>query len=376
MSSLDTSALLVVITAVAIDMTLGEMPNRIHPVVGMGTLTHWLLRRAPVRAALQFAFGILLVTLVVAATLCATVLARLAIEHAGTIANGVLPPSFAWVVIGGRIAAEALLLSTLFALRALLTAGVRMRRALNESVDAGRKALLHLCSRDPSTLGKCGLAGATIESLAENTSDSFIAPLFWYVVGEQCGGWGLCAAATYRAVNTLDAMVGYRGKYEYIGKAAARLDDVLNWMPARLTAAFFALGAQLGARAFGFNSRQAARIAWRDHHLTASPNAGWPMAAAAGALDVELVKHEHYVLGAGSKEPTSNAVARCERLVLLTAGAGLAGLMLYTLSVNLLCASETFHGEPTRAALSPQDPGVRTEVACSWCSATVGGYRD
>src|SRR5690606_13833152 len=101
---------------------------------------------------------------------------------------------------------------------------------------------------------------------------------------------GLVGAAIYRATNTLDAMVGYRGQYEYLGKTAARLDDVLNWIPARLTTALLVL-------ASGFGAVRAWRTGWRDHRLTESPNAGWPMATVAGALRVRLGKRGAYVLG-------------------------------------------------------------------------------
>jgi adenosylcobinamide-phosphate synthase len=128
---------------------------------------------------------------------------------------------------------------------------------------------------------------ATIESAAENASDSFVAPLFWFSL------LGLPGAMFYRAVNTLDAMIGYHGRYEWLGKASARLDDLLNWVPARLTATFLLVGGALT----GLDAKRGARVLWRDGAKTESPNAGRPMAAMAGLLGVELAKPGHYLLG-------------------------------------------------------------------------------
>lgn len=131
------------------------------------------------------------------------------------------------------------------------------------------------------------LIAATVESVAENSSDGFVAPLLYYLV------LGVPGALFYRTVNTCDSMVGYHGEYEYLGKFAARLDDVANFIPARLTGLLIVVAAYVA----GKDSRSAWKMMWRDHSKTESPNAGWPMSAAAGALDVQLEKVGHYVLG-------------------------------------------------------------------------------
>jgi adenosylcobinamide-phosphate synthase len=157
---------------------------------------------------------------------------------------------------------------------------------------------------------------AAIQSLAENASDSFVAPLFYYSL------FGLPGAWAYRAVNTLDAMVGYHGRNEFVGKFAARLDDLLNLLPARLTALLIVIAAGLA----GADARGAWRAWRRDHAHTASPNAGHPMSAVAGALGVVLEKVDHYRLNAGASEPAPADIARAERLVglALALAAGLA----------------------------------------------------
>lgn len=301
----------IILGAVLFDAVYGEVPNRVHPVVGIGSLTRGLLRFRPNGRVREFCFGALLVLCVVGVTGVLawglTVSLEL-IEHAE-----MLPRALAR---GTRIAVESVLLSTLFAGRALVEAGSRMRAALSASLTEGRAALSHLCSRDPSQLSSSELCGATVESLSENASDSFVAPLFWYALTTSLGGPGLVAAAVYRAVNTLDAMIGYRGRYEYVGKFAARFDDVLNWVPARLTAVVLWCASVLCR----FDVQRAAIVAWREHRATESPNAGWPMSLAAGALNVELTKRDCYVVGRGLAEPSVRTIARCERLIVVAFG--------------------------------------------------------
>jgi adenosylcobinamide-phosphate synthase len=149
------------------------------------------------------------------------------------------------------------------------------------------------------------LVSAAVESVAENSSDSFVAPLFYFLL------FGIPGAIAYRVVNTLDAMLGYHGEYEYLGKFASRLDDVLNFIPARLTALLLVLAAFLS----GGDGRASWRVALREHAKTESPNAGWPMAAVAGALKVRLEKSRHYQLGEINTLPTLQTIGGSLRLV-------------------------------------------------------------
>jgi adenosylcobinamide-phosphate synthase len=215
-----------------------------------------------------------------------------------------------------ELVVAVVLLKSTFALRALATAARKVERDLRDDrIDDARFGLRSLCSRDPSNLGPSELVAATIESVAENASDSFVAPLVYYAL------FGVPAAVAYRAVNTLDAMIGYHGKYEYLGKASARLDDLLNWIPARLTAGLLLLAGLLGGK-------RAAR-AWstwrRDARRTESPNAGRPMAVMAGLLGVELEKAGHYRLG-DPLEPLSVAKIGEARRVLGLAAALAVGV--------------------------------------------------
>jgi adenosylcobinamide-phosphate synthase len=145
-----------------------------------------------------------------------------------------------------------------------------------------------------------------VESVAENTSDGIVAPLFFYALG------GLPAALAYRFINTADAMLGYRDAVHlWLGKVPARVDDLVNLVPARLTAALLVLASSL----LGEEARQAWTVWRRQAGQTASPNAGQPMSAMAGALRVELEKVGHYRLGADQPLPGARDIARAIRLV-------------------------------------------------------------
>lgn len=273
-----------------LDGWLGEPPAALHPVVWIGKVSSPLTRFARRVPSLELCLGALYVAAVTAGF---AALARLS-QHA-------LSPLPAL-----RFAFEVYVLLGCFALKGLLQAGQRMCAALNAADLAGaRGALASLCSRDPAPLSAPELSGATVESISENASDSVVAPLFYYAL------FGLPGAVFYRAANTLDAMVGYRGRFEHLGKAAARLDDVLNFVPARLTAALlWCAGGLLGLSCTGGRS-----VFWRDRNCTESPNAGQVMAMTAGLLGVRLDKRGAYVLGAGLAQPDTQALVRALALV-------------------------------------------------------------
>lgn len=148
-------------------------------------------------------------------------------------------------------------------------------------VESGRKAVGLIVGRNPDNLDRSGICRAAIESLAENFSDGVVAPAFWYAF------FGLPGILAYKMINTADSMIGYRTRrHEHFGKAAARLDDVANWVPARLAAFLIVFGA-FALRGAG-SARLALSTAFRDGGLHASPNAGWPEAAMAGACNIAL----------------------------------------------------------------------------------------
>ncbi len=211
---------------------------------------------------------------------------------------------------------EALALTCLLSLRGLAAAARRVAKALARGDLSGARAAVgrDLVSRPTAALDAGQVASATIESVAENLTDAFLAPVCFFLA------FGLAGAAVYRAVNTADAMFGYReGTFEHFGKVAARLDDVLNWIPARLAGWSLVAGAALA----GESAARAASVMRRDRARTASPNAGWTIAAMAGALGLTLEKPGGYRLGDGPL-PTVDDIRRALRV--FGAGALLSGL--------------------------------------------------
>lgn len=190
--------------------------------------------------------------------------------------------SLGWIAERALLAAPlgvvplAILASSLFAQRSLHAHVAEVAGALESSLEEGRRAVAKIVGRDVSLLDESGVARAAIESLAENFSDGVVAPALWMAL------FGLPGALAYKAVNTADSMIGHRTpRFEAFGWASARLDDVVNLPASRLAAALIALAAGGGVRA-------AAATALRDARKHASPNAGWPEAAMAGALGLRL----------------------------------------------------------------------------------------
>ncbi|HEX2911770.1 MAG TPA: cobalamin biosynthesis protein [Chloroflexia bacterium] len=266
--------LLVFFAALAFDQLAGEPPTQLHPVVWMGRLVELWKRFAPQKGrSAQLLYGL------VAVLVSAGGLLWLSWYGLGWLRNFNLPLA---------IALEIFLFKGCFSLRMLGQEGLKIGGLLKQNeLAAARYEMRSLVSRDTSELEAEEICGAAIESVTENSTDSFIAPLCFYLL------LGVPGALAYRCVNTFDSMIGYRGKYEYLGKAAARLDDILNYLPARLAALLLIVSAPW----YRGDRKLAWQIARRDHAKTASPNAGWTMAAMAGALRVRLVKVGHYSLG-------------------------------------------------------------------------------
>jgi len=286
--------LLALFLAIIADLAIGEPPRFMHLVVWMGKLVSLLERGCKSRRpSLQFLYG-LGITLVTIGLFA--VPAYFLLSYLKDI-------SFIAYVIAG-----AFLLKSTFSLRELRRAAINIKNLLlDKELNEARFELRSLVSRDTGNLSEPLLVSATVESVAENASDSFVAPLFYFLL------LGIPGAIAYRVVNTLDAMVGYHGKYEYLGKFASRLDDVLNFIPARLTALLLVLAAFLSRR----SGRASWRVALREHAKTESINAGWPMAAIAGALGVQLEKVGHYKLGKSNTPLTAKTVGDSLKLVCL-----------------------------------------------------------
>ena len=287
--------------ALALDLLLPELPARIHPVVWIGKAISFLERfveSCPNRL-MAFAWGL---CMAVVLPLVTGVLAWLAVS--GLRELGPFP-----YVLGG-----GLLLSTTFAVAGLARAGNGVRDSMNANdIDESRLGLRNLVSRDPSVLRPSQVAAAAIESVAENTTDSYIAPWLAFAF------LGLPGAFAYRTVNTLDSMIGYRGRYEYLGKASARLDDALNLIPARVSALLILVSGWL----HGLPARRGWTWAWRGRLLTESPNAGWTIGGMSGVLGVVLEKKSYYRIGDGLREPTAADIGTSVRIAYTVAGLGI-----------------------------------------------------
>ncbi len=304
----------ILLLAFLIDASLGDpswLYRRLpHPVAWLGQIIEEGEPRWN-RGNLRFERGLLFVLAIVAlASTPGWIVERLCAALPG-----------GWVL-------EAVLASTLIAFRGLYDRVRAVARALDLSLEEARAAVAHIVGRDPLRLDAPGVARAAAESLAENFSDGVVAPLFWFAL---LGLPGLCA---YKAVNTLDSMIGHRNpRYEKFGKAAARLDDALNWIPARLAGLLLVAAARFLPEA---RARDAWRAIRRDAGNHRSPNAGWQEAALAGAMGFRLAGPRDYPdgpvddawMGDGHAELDAAALRASLRLYLV-AGGIVAGLLVF-----------------------------------------------
>lgn len=294
--------------ALLIERVVGYPPGLFraigHPVTWMGTLIGWLERRLN-QGENRRLKGVVMLLLLLGTGLAISLLIVAVTRRV----------PFGWVI-------EALLASTLLAQKELGRAVKAVADALNNSLDSGRAAVSQIVGRDPNVLDESGVAKAAIESLAESTSDGVVAPLFWLLIG------GLPGIVLYKAANTADSMVGHKTeRYLEFGWASARFDDLINWIPARLTALLVAGAAFLARRT---DPEAAWGTALRDASKHASPNAGWPEAAFAGALGIALGGPRAY--DGELHELSSFGEGRAQ----LTASDILSALVLYWAAMNLL----------------------------------------
>lgn len=296
---------LAVVAAVVLDRAIGD-PQRHHPVAYFGTLVSHAERTLYRDSKVA---GVALIVATVTPVVAATVWAQRRAPRLTTALT-------LWAALGGRT---------------LEITGEKLTRDLEkQDLEAARQWIPWLCSRDPQALDEAGMARAATESIAENTSDAAIAPLVWVALA------GAPGVVLHRCVNTLDAMVGYRSeRYRNFGWASAKLDDILAYLPARLTAATHT------AIAFTRGRGGAAMRAWReDAKSHPSPNAGPVEATAAAALGVQLggpTQYEYGIemrptLGRGPK-PTPGTVQDAVKLAQLTQS--LVALLVVTLPIDL-----------------------------------------
>lgn len=266
------------LVALALEFLVGEPPTAFHPVVWMGKFLGFFGRLLPEDPFEGFVGGAL--AWILGAAICA--------GGGYALTRGISNLGWAGALL------EGVLLWPLFSLRMLFSEVKAVEDGLGRSLEEGRARLARIVSRDVSNLSETEVRESALESLSENLSDSVIAPLLWWAL------LGLPGVFLYRFANTADASWGYRGAWEHKGKWAAKADDFLNWIPARLTG-----GLLLGIGGLHLRSRLA-----HEATKTPSPNGGWPMGALALVLGIRLGKPGVYVLNQEGVPPTSEHLAR------------------------------------------------------------------
>lgn len=300
--------LLLLLAALLLDLLVGELPFAVrllpHPVQLIGQAIAWFdakLNRDKRGERARRIRGIVTVAVLISA-------AALTGFALAVVLRAV---RYGWAI-------EIVIVAVLLAQRSLFEHVATVAVALNErGLIGGRDAVRHIVGRDPLSLDEYGVARAAIESLAENFSDGVVAPALWYAL------FGLPGLFVYKTANTLDSMIGHKTpRYLHFGWAAARLDDVLNLLPARVSGVLLAAAALVAPEA---RVAPAFRIMLRDAGKHRSPNAGWPEAATAGALDLALAGPRRYHgivvndpwLGDGRARATTADISRALRLYVI-----------------------------------------------------------
>ncbi len=291
----------VLLLALAYDLLLGEPSARIHPVVWIGKLITYLRAHARQTRVNGFVLAMTVITITV-------LTGHLLVKVLG-------PVPFLPLLI------SAYLLKSTFAIRCLLQVSADIGRMIGQDINQAKKMLPALVGRDTTDLTHTQATSAVIESLSENYVDSILSPLFYYLL-LQPFGLGLEAALAFKAISTMDSMVGYRTPdLRELGFAGARLDDLANFIPARLSILLVALASPGKAG-------DAIKAALKYHSATPSPNSGWPMSAFAGALGIRLEKPGFYVLLEEGREPCTSDVPRALRLMQVAIALTLAASLL------------------------------------------------
>ena len=293
-----------------LDLVFGDPHALPHPIRLIGTLIAGLekkLLKLQMRdEKKEFYKGILLVVLVLFST--------------GAVAALVLVVAY-WLHPVAGIVIESVMTYQILATKCLKDESMKVYQSLNEQgLEAGRVAVSMIVGRDTNVLDETGVVKAAVETVAENTSDGVIAPMLYTALGGPVLGF------VYKAVNTMDSMVGYKNdKYLYFGRAAAKLDDVVNFIPARISAYLMIAAAYIGGKAF--DGKQAYRIYKRDRRNHASPNSAQTESVCAGALGIQLAGDASYFgkvvkkpyIGDAHRAVEREDIVRVNRLMYVTA---------------------------------------------------------
>ncbi len=307
--------------AYLLDVTLGDPPAWPHPVRWLGRLI------AALEAPLRRIFPNPRLAGAVLTGLCLLI-------AAGSAGGAVFLASYFHPLLGAAVA--VILIYWAISIKDLADHARAVHQSLSRgNLPGAREALANIVGRETSQLSEAGVIRATVETIAENTVDGVLSPMFYAALGGPPLVWA------FKAASTLDSMVGYKTEpYREYGRTGARLDDLLNWLPARLSGGLFTLAAWLT----GLDWRQTWKIFWRDGRLHASPNAGWPEAAVSGALGLQLggpnIYHGELVdkpwLGDDLREPEAADILKAIRLLYLVGSLAVIFFFFLALVLKML----------------------------------------
>lgn len=298
------------ILSLIMDLLFGELPGKIHPVVLIGKLIDFFKNNF-ISIKNRFSGLLLFVFTIVISSIILLILFYL------------IKLNFICLFV-----IYSLILSSTYSIKILLSSALDIRDDLTENIDKARKSVSYLVSRNTSQLDESFIVSATVESLTENITDSYIAPIFYFVIVALIGIFTvtvdnfyillfvlLLIPFVYRIINTLDAMVGYTtDELIHIGFFPALMDDILNYIPARIAGILVVISSFL----LKLDYRNSYKIMKRDARNCPSPNSGFTMASTAGALNIQLNKKGVYILGDKNKEIESNDINLAVKLSKVT----------------------------------------------------------
>ena len=303
--------------SLAIDVILGELPGRVHPVVIMGSIINFFKDMfINIRNRLSGVLTVLCAGIV----LCILLFVIYFIFKINIV--------LLFIVF-------TILLSSTYSVNMLLQTAIDVKDDLNEDINKARRSVSYLVSRDTDELTESFIVSAVIESLTENITDSYVAPILYFFIFaliilicpiENHLYFLLLVPMLYRLSNTMDAMLGYKtDELIHIGFFPAKIDDVLNYIPSRIAGMFVVISAFI----LGLDGKNSFNVMKRDARKCPSPNSGYTMASTAGALNIQLIKKDTYILGDNNKEIVADDISKAVNLSKLS-------IVLFTITVIVL----------------------------------------
>ena len=291
-------SIVIVSFALLLDFLVGDPKTKYHPTAWIGKLIALLVPFAKNSSAKRELIGGVLIVGIVITIVCMLLVGL-------DIGISLLTIDIVSLIVS--VALGSILLKTTIAIRGMQKHALAVVDAVEkEDLDLARNHLSMIVKRDTKNLDKNHILSGVLESVSENTVDGITGPLFYYAI------FGLPGAFAYRAVNTIDSMIGYKTTlFKNVGWFGAKCDTILNYIPSRLTGLVMILGALI----LGYNWKESFHIMKRDSTKLESPNAGYPMAALAGALGTKLEKMNYYTIGNGSVEYTKSHIISAIRLM-------------------------------------------------------------